>query len=132
MAVAIAMRHDEDPASVIRKAVGLRTNQMKVLGARVLVGVYKRPKVTKGGILLTDTTKDEEKYQGKCALVLALGPIAFQDDDHHRFGNVKPKVGDWVVYNIGDTSALEIGDTRCRFVEDVDIQMIVDAPDVLW
>lgn len=129
MAHAIAMVHDEDPRDTIMRDIDL--SDVQVLGARVLVAVYVRPKQSAGGIYLPDKTVDEDKYQGKVGLVLALGPIAFEDDQTHRFGEIKPEVGDWVVFSVGDTFGLELGKRRCRSVEDVDVHMILHRPDAI-
>lgn len=132
MATAIRMLHTSDPADEIRKDIGIRLDDSKVTGALVLVGVYMRPKKTAGGIILTDNTAAEDKFQGKVGLVLGMGPLAFKDDDVHKFGDVRPAVGDWIVFSIGDTFAAELGGRRVRFVEDVDVKMIIPSPDVLW
>jgi co-chaperonin GroES (HSP10) len=131
MATAIAMVHDENPKAAIFNDIDPYLGDVEVLGARVLVAVYVRPKQSAGGIYLPDRTVDEDKYQGKVGLVLALGPIAFQDDATHRFGEIKPEVGDWIVFSVGDTFGLEIGKRRCRSVEDVDVHMIIDRPDII-
>jgi co-chaperonin GroES (HSP10) len=132
VAHAIEMVHDEHPRDTIWAEVRPHLDDVRVLGARVLVAVYVRPEKTKSGLFLTSKSVEEDKYQGKVGMVLALGPIAFQDDASHRFGSVTPQVGDWVVYNVGDTFAMEIGERRCRAVEDVDIAMIIQHPDGVW
>lgn len=131
MAHAIAMVHDDDPKTAILEDLRPFLSDIEVLGARVLVAVYVRPKHTAGGIYLPDKTVDEDKYQGKVGLVLALGPIAFEDDQTHRFGTIKPQVGDWIVFSVGDTFGLELGKRRCRSVEDVDVHMILPRPDMI-
>ena len=73
------MSHIEDPANEIRKRIG-DISQIEVLHNQILVGVYIRPEKTKGGILLTSQTRDEDRYQGKAGLVLKKGPLAFVDD----------------------------------------------------
>lgn len=46
---------------------------------RVLVKPDPVEEVTKGGILLADTTKDKAKYAGTRATLVAVGPNAFLD-----------------------------------------------------
>jgi co-chaperonin GroES (HSP10) len=132
MAHAIAMVHEENPKAAILADCEPHLGGIKVLGARVLVAVYVRPNQTKSGLFLTAKTTDEDRYQGKVGLVLAMGPIAFEDDANHRFGTVKPKAGDWVVLSVGDTFAFEMGERRMRNVEDVDVQLIIENPDAIW
>lgn len=129
MAHAIPMVHDADPRIAISEECAPFMAGLTVLGARVLVGVYVPPEVTKSGIIMPGKTRDESNYQGKVGLVLALGPIAFEDDPTHRFGAIKPQVGDWIVFNVGDTFAMEFGKRRARNIEDVDVHMIITDPD---
>lgn len=129
MAQAISMVHLADPRTMITEECAPFMEGLSVLGARVLVAVYVPPESTKGGIILTTNIRTESNYQGKVGLILALGPIAFQDDPTHRFGSHTPKVGDWVVFNVGDTFGLELGKRRARNIEDVDVHMIITDPD---
>lgn len=132
MPQALPAYHATDPKDDIWAEVRPYLDGIRVLGARILVGVYVRPEKTKSGLLLTARTLDEDRYQGKCGLLLAKGSLAFQDDATHRFGAVTPQVGDWVVFRVGDTFPFELGERRCRCVEDVDVQMIIDRPDSVW
>lgn len=129
MAHAIPMVHDDDPKAALMAECQPFMQGLTVLGARVLVGVYVPPERTRSGIIMPGKTRDESNYQGKVGLVLALGPIAFEDDQNHRFGTLKPAVGDWIVFNVGDTFGLELGKRRARNVEDVDVHMIITDPD---
>lgn len=131
MSTALKMAHARDPREDIHDKLGKRIANIKVMGARVLVGTYVRPEKTAGGIILTDKSRDEDKYQGKVGLVLKMGPLAFTEDDTHKFPD-KPKVGDWVLFRVGDTWPLLIGDQDCRFVDDVAVQSIVPGPDMVY
>lgn len=126
------MLHTLDPAESLLDELDGRQDAIKPLGSGVLVAVYVRPNKTKGGILLTDKSQDEDKFQGKVGLVLKLGPLAFADDDTHRFGGDIPQPGDWVVYNVGETFAFNMGDVRCRIVEDVAVRAITSRPDMVY
>jgi co-chaperonin GroES (HSP10) len=132
LAHAIAMVHDRDPGAEIMIECKPFLEGVRVLGTRILVGVYVPPEKTKSGIIITQNSRNDARYQGKVGLVLRMGPIAFEDDATHRFGDIKPKVGDWVVYNIGDTKGLELGQHRVRMVEDVHVDMIIENPDSVW
>ena len=126
MASAIAMLHTVDPK---RDLLDMDVAGFSVLGAGVLLGVYKRPEKTASGLYLSSKTQDEDKHQGKVGLVLKMGPIAFVTDDTHDFGTVIPAVGDWVLFNVGDTFGFELGERRCRIVEDIHIKAILEKPD---
>src|SRR5580765_4889360 len=133
MAIAMQMVHAVDPKEEIMTAVQPFLADVQPLGTSVLVGVYVRPTMTKGGIMLVDTVgaRKEDEYQGKVGLVLALGEKAFTEDATHQWG-VTPKVGYCVAVNVGETWALELGSRRCRVVEDVRMRLIVQRPDILW
>jgi co-chaperonin GroES (HSP10) len=134
MATAMQMVHAKDPKAEILDEVGPFLKDVQPLGTGVLIGVYIRPNKTAGGIMLVDTVgaRREDAFQGKTALVLAMGEMAFTEDANHRWGGVIPKVGDWVAINVGDTWAFELGSRRCRVVEDVDVKLVLQRPDIVW
>lgn len=131
-ATAIKMTHAVDPRKALSEKAKTFIAKVRPLGARVLIATYMRPAKTAGGILLTEQTLDEDRWQGKVGLVVALGPLAFKEDEHHIWGDLKPKLGDWVLVNVGDTRKLDMEKNPCRFVEDVHIQAIIDDPDVAY
>lgn len=132
MSRAMLMVHDTDPAEAIRAAVAPFIADVAPMGAELLVGVYERPEKTAAGLFLPDKTRGEDKFQGKVGLVLACGPLAFAEDDHHHWGDRVPKVGDWIAFNVGDTFSFELGGHRCRVVEDVNVKLILQRPDIVW
>lgn len=103
-----------------------------LLGARILVGIYQRPEKTSSGIYITDRAKDEDIWQGKVGLILAMGPHAFVEDETHKWPGTLPKVGDWVLARGSDTWQLMVGKQHCRMIEDVDVRMVVPQPDVWY
>lgn len=128
---AIEMLHPTDPKEEIRAAVADQLAEIEVMGARIMVAVYQRPEKTKGGVFLTQDSRNEDRYQGKVGLILAMGPLAFSEDATHQWGDTKPQIGDWVAFRVGDTHPFLLGDRTCRLVEDVYVQMILDRPDVI-
>lgn len=125
------MSHIEDPANEIRKRIG-DISQIEVLHNQILVGVYIRPEKTKGGILLTSQTRDEDRYQGKAGLVLKKGPLAFVDDDNNKFHDQNVDVGDWVFYRVSDGFPLVLNGTLCRLLEEVHVKGKIPSPDVVF
>ena len=125
------MSHVEDPANEIRKRIG-DISQIEVLHNQILVGVYIRPEKTKGGILLTSQTRDEDRYQGKAGLVLKKGPLAFVDDDNNKFHGQNVDVGDWVFYRVSDGFPLVLNGTLCRLLEEVHVKGKIPSPDVVF
>lgn len=131
MTATMKMVHAEDPAKTIRDQVG-DLRGFELFGNQVLLGVYKRPEKTKSGIILTETTRQEDEYQGKAAMVLALGPSAFVSDAHYDFRGQSVKVGDWVAIFVSDGRKIIVKDQLCRIVEDQHIRMRIPAPDAVF
>src|SRR6185437_9261531 len=92
----------KDPREEIREELKDVLHKVEPLGAQVLVAVFERPEKTAGGLILTEKTRKEDGYQGKVGLVLKAGPIAFDEDDQHRFGDRIPQEDDWVLFSVGD------------------------------
>lgn len=128
---AMQMLHEVDPRKVIQDQIG-DLSQIEVMYSQVLIGVYIRPKKTAGGILLTDATQDEDRFQGVAGLVLKMGPQAFKDTDDVDFQGQKAVVGDWVVIRASDGWAISINKTYCRMLPDAGIKMIIPSPDVVF
>ena len=125
------MSHIEDPANEIRKRIG-DISKIEVLHNQILVGVYIRPEKTKGGILLTSQTRDEDRYQGKAGLVLKKGPLAFVDDENNKFHGQNVDIGDWVFYRVSDGFPLVLNGTLCRLLEEVHVKGKIPSPDVVF
>lgn len=133
--VRIGEVHTGDPKEQILREVGFVAEHLKVPSAKLLVAIYYRPEKTSGGII-DPTAKQGDAYQGKIGLVLKMGPLAFTDDATHAWGDVRPKVGDWVQYRVGDTAPWRLGrneqSPHFRYVEDVNVLAIWDRPDLVW
>lgn len=127
--------HANDPRDELLKTIGQIADHVQVLNAKVLVAIYMRPEKTAGGIIRPGTNREEDNYQGKIGLILKAGPLAFEDDDNHKWA-IKPKVGDWVQYRVGDTFPFRLGSDKTaphlRYVEDVNILSVWDRPDLVW
>lgn len=130
------MKHDRDPADVIRDKIGLMPDGkipgFELFGNRVLVGIYERPKVTASGIHLADQTRDEDKHQGKAALVLMKGPTAFVSDKNYDFRGQNAEVGDWVALFVSEGRSIVIRGQLCRVIEDQFITLKIPAPDQIY
>jgi co-chaperonin GroES (HSP10) len=107
-------------------------SQVEVMYNQILVGIWKRPEKTKGGIILTDNTRKEDDYQGKVGLVLKCGPSAFQSTDEMDFGTQSVQVGDWVVFRPGDGWQLKVGDRPCRMLVDASIKLKIPKPEMVY
>jgi len=127
-----AMKHDKDPGKELREAVG-DVSGIDLFANKVLCAIYVRPTTTKGGIILTDKTRDEDRYQGKVGYVLKMGPSAFVDSDEGRwFGSVSVAPGDWVGFRVSDGLPLRVNGIDCRLIEDTRVQCKLAHPDIIW
>lgn len=133
------MDHATDPRKEILDRVGDLTG-VDVFGSDVLVAIYRRPEKTKSGIILADSTREEDKYQGKVFLILKMGPLAFVDEDGNRFRDLKE--GDWVVARTSDGWAVTLNSAQgfttresaidCRIITDINIRLRVTSPDLIY
>ena len=104
----------------------------------VLVMTHIESDKTAGGIIKPDRSLDESRFQGKAALVIALGPQAFRDDDAVRFGGASVEVGDWVLVRPSDglefckvDASGRVG-CSCRLFADVNIKAKLSDPTLVW
>lgn len=107
-------------------------SKLEIMHNQILVGIYMRPEKTAGGIILTDKTIDEDKWQGKVGLVLKKGPQAFKSDGTTDFAGQTVEEGDWLVYRVSDGFAIDINGAHCRLLEDVHIKGRVADPTVIY
>ena len=127
----LIMQHDVDPKKKLREEVG-DLKKVEIFNNQVLVAVYVRPEKTKGGIILTDKTKDEDRWQGKVGLVLKVGPMVGDEKSREWSGNEPIREGEWVVIRPSDGWQHTLNECDCRMVRDTDIKMRVASPDVIW
>lgn len=131
MSSVIQMQHKEDPAQKILKDLG-DLSKFEVFNDRVLVAVYERPAITKGGIHLTDNQRREDQFQGKAALIVKIGPIV----NEVAVGRGPFKVGDWVGVNPSEGWSMNIGQAAnkvlLRLLSEKSIHMRIPAPDSIW
>jgi co-chaperonin GroES (HSP10) len=123
--------HKYDPAHEIREKVG-DLSKVEVLHNQILVGIYIRPEKTAGGIYLSDTTRGEDKYQGKVGLVLKKGPLAFVDDAHNKFHGQNVEAGQWCFFRVSDGFSFMLNGHLCRLLEEVHIKGIIPSPGVVY
>jgi co-chaperonin GroES (HSP10) len=121
----------KDPKTAILRALGEDIGD--VLHAQVLVATYAGEKYHAGtSILRTDNSLLEQRFQGTIALVVAIGPGAFKDDDKFKFYGKKVEIGDWVLVRPSDGTELFIREVPCRLFEDANIKMKVSDPSLYW
>lgn len=122
------MQHDVDPALDLLAKLG-DLKGIEVLNNYVLYAIYDRPKVTKGGIHLTDNTTSEDEYQGKAGLVVKIGPLVNVDAAER---GVALTPGMWIAVRPSDGWAIKVNGVLCRMIVEKGIHMVVPEPDSVW
>lgn len=120
----------QDPKAEILKLVG-DLSGIDIMYNMVLLAVYVRPQVTKGGIIRPTQNQEEDVWQGKAGLVLKLGKDAFEDDNDTSFNGQRADIGEWVVFKVGDAWQVQIREWPCRLVRDSSIKMKVNDPSII-
>lgn len=126
----MAMLHSIDPAKEIVDKLGNELEKIEVFNDMVLLGVYQRPSVTKGGIHVADQTRDEDKWQGKAALILKMGPLVNVETKLAR--GAAFEIGDWVAIRPSEGWAIDINRVLCRMLPEKHIHMRIPAPDLIF
>lgn len=103
-----------------------------VMNNQVVMAIYDEPPKTKGGIIIPEEKRKEAEYQGKCGLVIAVGPSAFQDPNGEWFRGKPPKVGSWIVIRASDGWRLDLYGVQCRMFDDTLTRLEVPHPESVW
>ena len=123
--------------TAIHEALG-DLSEYRVLGSNVLLATYVAPGKTQGGIILTDKTREEDRWQCVVGLILKMGAMAFKFDGAYEYTDdmleklQPPKVGDYVMFNTSDSREVGVRNQSCRMVDSSLIRMVVPNPDELY
>lgn len=88
-------------------------------GWHLLVLQYVRPKKSAGGIIFADQTKQEDVYQGRTGVVLAIGPDAYKGEKFTS--GAWCEVGDLVLW-----PPVEAAAARFSYGKDVTLAILAD------
>lgn len=124
------MDHDVDPKEKILSEIGDLSN-VEVFHNQVLLAVYVRPQKTKSGLFLTDSHREEDRFQSKVGLLIKKGPQAFIDDGQW-FSNLSFNMHDWLVFRPSEGWGITVNGVLCRMFEDISIKGRVNHPDAVW
>ena len=103
----------------------------KPTGWRILILPYLGAEKSKGGIILTDQSREREQLATVCGCVLATGPDAYGDANKFPDGPWCQK-GDWVIFARYAGSRLKIDGSDLSLLNDDEIIAIIqDTTDVL-
>jgi co-chaperonin GroES (HSP10) len=125
------MQHEVDPAVQLKNDLG-DLSKVEVFNNQLLVAVYIRPQKTKSGIILTDKTTEEDRFQSKIGLVVKKGPSAFDDSTGEWFKGVSIDESDWIIFRPSDGWSITVNGVLCRLIEDVNVKGRVKHPDQIW
>jgi co-chaperonin GroES (HSP10) len=125
------MDHETDPAQNLKNDLG-DISEVEVFNNQILVAVYIRPQKTRSGIILTDKTTEEDRYQSKVGLVIKKGPQAFLDKSGEWFKGVEINEDDWIVFRPSDGWSIVVNNVLCRMIDDVNIKGRISHPDQVW
>lgn len=126
------MQHEDDPKQEILDGLG-DLSGFELFNNQVLCAVYIKPKMTKGGVLLPDSARDEDRLQGKVGLIVKLGSQAFVDTETSQwFTDYDMKMHDWAVFKPSNGWSITINGILCRILDDVDIRAKINHPDMAW
>ena len=125
------MSHEADPRTELLKSLG-DLSTVELFNNTILLAVYIRPNRTKSGLYLSDQTTDEDRYQSKVGLLVAAGPMAFNDPDGNWFSGAAIKMHDWLVYRPSDGWNVTVNGVLCRMMVDTQVRMRISQPDAAY
>ena len=99
-----------------------------VSGYRLLVMPLKAREKTKGGVIITDVTKEADEYAAQVAIVLDMGPAAYADVD--KYG---PEpwcgIGSWVLLAKYSGKWFNYKGSKFKIINDDEVLGVVTAPE---
>lgn len=110
----------------------LDKSRIRPVGHDILLAMYNRADgMSQGGIIIPGTNREDE-FQGKVAMIVALGPMCCEEESPGYmawFGGKPPQVGEWWGLSQRDGVQAVVGKTPCRLVEWKYLRFQTQAPD---
>jgi co-chaperonin GroES (HSP10) len=91
-----------------------------------------RPEKTKGGIVLPDQHRSEDRIQGKVGLIVKKGSAAFVDETNTWFVDGAIELNEWVIFRPSDGWSITINGVLCRILDDINVRGRIQHPDQVW
>lgn len=124
-----------DPRAFLLERCALWLPKCRVFHNWVITATYYLPDYLgkpESKIILPDSVHDEALSQGKIGLVIKMGPLAFQDDEHIKFRGQKLEVGEWVQYDIMEGRQFTVDRIHCRRLKDTQVVFAWDDPRLVY
>ena len=97
-------------------------------GWRIVILPYRGAEKTKGGIVLSDQTRQREQSATVCGYVLAVGTLAYADENKFPTGPWCKK-GDWIVFGRYAGARLPIDEGEIRIINDDEVLALIQNPE---
>lgn len=127
---AMVMLHEDDPKQILLDKLG-SVADFEIFHNQVLCAVYIRPEKTKTGVWVPETTRDEDKSQGKVGLIVKMGPQAFVNSEKWSW-ETELGLSDWVFYRASDGWSVTVNGMLCRILDDTNVRGQIQHPDQVW
>jgi len=109
---------------LIKQEIG---TDIDVKGYRILLKAIDIPEITKGGIYLHHSYRNQERRGHNVGRVLKMGPMAYQPLEKFG-GSPYCQIGDWVIYSSYERDEIYIDNHLCFFINDERIYAVI--PDI--
>ena len=103
------------------------TQLPKPVGYQLLIALPESREKTDGGVFVPDATRQREEAASITAMVLAVGPDAYQDKIKFPSG-AYVKRGDWIIIQPYTGTRLIIHKKEFRLINDDSVRAVVDDP----
>ena len=97
-------------------------------GWRIVILPYRGAEKTKGGIVLSDQTRQREQSATVCGYVLSVGPLAYADEVKFPTGPWCKK-GDWIIFGRYSGARLPIDEGEIRIINDDEVLALIQNPE---
>ena len=100
----------------------------KPTGWRLLILPYRGKGKTEGGVFLPDQTIERESVATVCGYVLAVGPLAYKDEEKFPTGAWCAKK-DWVIFGRYSGARFKIDGGEVRILNDDEVIAVIQDPE---
>ena len=96
------------------------------VGYRILIRPVPVVEKTKGGIILTDKSREDQSYLNSIGQVIAMGPECYSDRKKSWC-----KVGDWILYGRYAGAKISVQNVKMVLINDDEVLGTLESPDIV-